>query len=203
MLRFLQFFTLRVQLITFVVSTVLFIVLTITSGFAWSWFFLLIMLVLIVKYLILGTVNAAAMEMQMGDLERAERTLNYTRFPKMLQFKYHGVYYFLKGTMAMQRGDWKDSEAHIQHALDLTLPADEMTAVAYLNMASIQARRRRKKEAQEYIQKAKKLKVQEPTLQAQIQQVEDALNGRGAQQRNTRNMRPGRRSNSPQGGSWF
>src|SRR5690606_35282818 len=105
MLGFIRFFTFERQVILFALCFVLSVVLIITTGFAWAWMPLIFVILLPVKHFLIGTVNGAAMKMQMGDVDGAERLLKYVIKPSWLQFGYHGMYYFIKSSVAMQKGD--------------------------------------------------------------------------------------------------
>lgn len=201
MLKFIRFFTLRVQLILFVVSVIAAIALTVTSGLTWSWIFYLIIIILITKYILIGTVNGAAMSLQGGAIDKAERLLSYTKFPKWLQFGYHGVYYFLKSIIAMQKKDFKASEEYTHKALAIGLPSNDNEALAYINLAGIYANQRRIREAKDYVKRAKKLKVNEPMIQEQIKQIDDALHGRNQNAPKQKGRRG--RSRGSSGARWF
>lgn len=201
MLKFVRFFTLRVQLILLVVSLIAAVALTITSGLTWSWIFYLIIIILVTKYILIGTVNGAAMSLQTGDIEKSERLLSYTKFPHWLRFGYHGVYYFLKSIIAMQKKDYKASEEYTHKALDIGLPSDENEALAYINLAGIYANQRRIREAKDYVKRAKKLKITEPMIQQQIKQIDDALHGRNQNAPKQKGRRG--RSRGAGGARWF
>lgn len=201
MLGFLRLFTLRVQLILFVVSLIAAVALTITSGLTWSWIFYLILIILITKYILIGTVNGAAMSLQSQQIDKAERLLSYTKFPQWLRFGYQGIFYFLKSIIAMQRKDFKASEEYTHKALAIGLPSDENEALAYINLAGIYANQRRIREAKDYVQRAKKLKVTEPMIKEQIKQIDDALHGRNQSMQKQKGRRG--RSRGAGGARWF
>jgi tetratricopeptide (TPR) repeat protein len=177
MLSFVQFFTLPRQMVLFVLSLVGLVALHWWIGFAASWIPALILIFLVVKYFILGTVNAAVMEMQMGDIEKAERLLNWTRKPSWLRFGYHGVYFMLKSQFAFHRKDYTVAEAHAEKALTLDLQ-DDMKAGLYLELINIHASRRNIPKVKELLQKSKKLNVTVPQLRDKFKEVEQMLAGK-------------------------
>lgn len=177
MLSFVQFFTLRRQVILFVLSLVGLVGLHIWVGFAASWIPALILIVLITKYIILGTVNAAVMEMQMGDFDNAERILNWTKRPSWLRFGYHGVYFMLKSQFAFNRKDFNAAEAYAEKALALDLQ-DDMKAGLYLELINIHASRRNVPKVKDLLQKSKKLNITVPQLKDKFKEVELMLAGK-------------------------
>lgn len=181
MLGFFQFFTIQRQLILFIVSFFGIFALHYWIGFAGSWLPALIVIFLAIKYIILGTVNAAVMEMQMGDFEKAERILNWTKKPSWLRFGYHGVFFMLKSQFAFQRQDFAAAESYAEKALTLDL-ADDMKAGLYLELINIHAQRRNVPKVKELLAKSKKLNVTVPQLKEKFKEVELMLEGKHPQQ---------------------
>ena len=177
MLSFVQFFTLPRQMMLFVLSLVGLVGLHLWIGFAASWIPALILIFLVVKYFILGTVNAAVMEMQMGDIDKAEKILNWTKKPRWLRFGYHGIYFMLKSQFAFQRKDYTVAEAQAEKALTLDLQ-DDMKAGLYLELINIQASRRNIPKVKELLQKSKKLNITVPQLKDKFKEVEQMLAGK-------------------------
>lgn len=174
---FLRFFTIERQAILFVLSFIGIFGFHYMWGFAGSWFPILIVLILVIKHLLIGTVNAAAMKMQMGDFDGAESILKYTLKPSWLKFGFHGAYYMMKSKIAMLRKDYKEGERLSMIALELDLQED-MKASIYLDLIGISAQRKNQAKAKEYLQKAKKLNVTQPMIKEKIKEVEDMLKGR-------------------------
>ena len=168
MFAFAQFFTLKRQLMLFIGSFVCIFLFHYWFGFAGSWLPFLIALFLGVKYVILGTVNGAVMEMQMGNFPEAEKILGWTRFPHWLRFGYHGVFYMLKSQMAFQRGDHNAAESYAEKALSLDLQ-DDMKAGLYLELVNIYGMRKNVPKVKEFMQKAKKIEHHRSPNSGQIQ----------------------------------
>ncbi len=177
MLSFFQFFTIERQLVLFVVSFIGVFVLHYLFGFAGSWLPLLIMIFLLVKYAILGTVNAAVMKMQVGDFAGAERTLSWTKKPSWLRFGYHGVFYMLKSQFAFQRGDHNAAESYAEKALSLDLQ-DDMKAGLYLELINIYGQRRNIPKVKELYQRGRKLNITVPQLREKYKEIELMLEGK-------------------------
>lgn len=184
MINFIRFFTFERQVILFVVSLILSVVLLITSGFAWAWMPLIFVVLLPVKHILIGTVNGAAMKMQTGDMLGAERVLKYVLKPSWLQFGYHGMFYFLKSSIALQKSELKKAEALANQALALKLP-DDMKAMAYLQLININGMYQKQSpqskiflpKIKELLVKAKKLNVQNQMIRDNINEVDSMLKG--------------------------
>ncbi len=176
MIGFLRFFTIERQFILFIFSFVLIFVLHSWAGFAGSWFPILIVLSLIVKHLLIGTVNAAAMRMQSGDFDGAEKILKYTLKPNWLRFTYHGMYYLIRGRVEFNKKNYKEVERLTEIALNLELQ-DDFRAMLYLQMINIHGTRKNQIKVKEYYQKAKKLNVTQLEVKQNIAEVGQMLKG--------------------------
>jgi hypothetical protein len=182
MINFLRFFTIERQFILFILSLVSIFALHSWAGFAGSWFPILIVLILVAKHLLIGTVNAAAMKMQTQDFDGAERLLKYTFKPNWLRFTYHGMYYWIKSTLAFQRKDFKSAERLSNIALGLDLQ-DDFKAMIYLQLINIYGTKNNRIKVKELYQKAKKLTVTQEMVKQNIQEVGLMLQGKHSEQK--------------------
>lgn len=182
MVNFLRFFTIERQFILFIVSLIAIVPLHLWAGFAGSWFPILIATFLLVKHLLIGTVNAAAMKMQYGDFDGAERLLGYTFKPSWLRFTYHGMFYWIKSTLAFQKKNFKEAERLSHIALDLDLQ-DDFKAMIYLQLMNIYGTRNNRMKVKELYQKAKKLNVTQEAVKQNITEVGLMLQGKHAEQK--------------------
>lgn len=148
-------------------------------GFWYSFPLLLIGLVLVVGYVLFGTVQSAAVLMQSGDFEKSDQRLNLTLTPKWLYATNRAYYYMIKGSIAMARKDMDESEQWLRKAQEIDVPTDNEKAMLELQLANIMASRNKWKQAQIHFRNLKKLKVTEPTIKEQIDQFEKALANRG------------------------
>ena len=176
MVGFLRFFTIERQFILFVFSIIMMFVLHSWAGFAGSWFPFLIILFLIVKHFLIGTVNAAAMKLQFGDFEGAEKLLKYTIKPSWLRFTYHGMYYLIKGRIEFNKKNYKEVERLTEIALALDLQ-DDFRAMLYLQLINIYGIRKNQIKVKEYYQKAKKLNVTQEEVKNNIAEIGQMLKG--------------------------
>jgi hypothetical protein len=187
---FLRFFNFQRQIILFFVSLALTIFLWLTVGLVWAWIPLLVVIILLTKHILIGTVNGAALKMQEGDAEGADKLLNYTFKPSWLQFGYHGMYYFMKSTIAMQKGDTKKAESLTYKVLTMKI-ADDFKGMAYLQLINVQAMQLQRdpknllivNKIKELHAKTKKLNITTPQVKEQLAQVDMMLKGDHESQR--------------------
>ena len=155
------------------------IILSITPGFWYGFPFWLIGLVLVVGYVLLGTVQSAAELMQKMDLDGAERRLGLTLSPKLLYTANRAYYYITKGTIALHRKKTDEAEEWLHKAESLKLPTEDEAAMVQLQLANIQATRNKWQAAQVHFRQAKKYKVTNAEIKKQIKEFEKVLSNRG------------------------
>lgn len=182
MINFVRFFTIERQFMLFVGALVAMVALHLWAGFAGSWLPILIIIFLVAKHLLIGTVNAAAMKMQMGDFDGADKILSYTFKPDWLRFTYHGMYYWIKSTIEFQRKNNKESERLANKALGLDLQ-DDIKGMIYLQLMNIHGTRNNRAKVKDLYQKAKKLNVTQPQVKENIEQVGLMLQGKHSEQK--------------------
>ncbi len=182
------------------------IVLAILFGFWYAFPLLLTGLILLVGYVLFGTIQSAATIMQAGNFEGADQRLNLTLSPRLLYVTNRAYYYMIKGSIAMARKDMDESEEWLRKAQTLKLPTDNEKAMLELQLANIMASRNKWKQAQLHYRNTKKLKITEPTIKEQLQQFEKALQNQGQMKAATRQglgqkggypMRPGGKRRRP------
>jgi hypothetical protein len=190
MIGFLRFFTFQRQLVLFALSLVLTVYLWATVGFAWAWIPLLVLIILLTKHFLIGTVNGAAMKLQMGDPDAAEKLLKYTFNPSWLQFGYHGMYYFLQSGIAMQKGELKKTEALAHKAMKLKVP-DDIKGMLHIQLINVYGMYQKNNPnnkkymmmMKEQLQKAKKLNISNPQVRENIKEIDLMLKGQHQQQK--------------------
>ena len=148
-------------------------------GFWYGFPFLLAGIILTIGYIMLGTVQSAAMLLNAQKPDEAEARLKYTYFPKWLFVMNRGYYYMLHGTIAMMRKDNTKAESWINQALATGLPTANEKATAYLQLANIAASKGSCPMAQKHIAEAKKLDITEPMLKEQMKEIDAAMKQRG------------------------
>lgn len=181
------------------------IALAIAYGFWYSFPLLLIGIALLVGYLLLGTVQSAAMLMQKADLMAAEKRLNLTLSPKLLYATNRAYYYMLKGTIAVNNKNTEEGEMWLEKAKAINVPTDNEKAMIELQLANIHASKNRWKQAKMHFRAAKQLKITDGNIKEQLKQFEKALSnsgqlkaaGRMGGQKGAGVMRPGGKRRRP------
>jgi tetratricopeptide (TPR) repeat protein len=166
-------------------------ILAFVYGFWYAFPFLLIGILLLVSYVMLGTVQSAATMAQTMQFEEADKRLGLTLNPNWLYKTNRAFYYLMKGTIAMNQKDNDAAEKYLNIAQSIDLPTDNEKAMVGLQLANIHAMKGKWNNAKLHFNKVKKLKVTEPQLKEQVKQFEKALTNRG-QMKHARTMQ-GRR----------
>ncbi len=156
------------------------IVLAILYSFWYALPLILIGLVLLVGYLMLGTVQSAALMLQTGDMAGAEKRLKLTPSPRLLYSANRAYYYMLKAGIAQNRQQHQEAEKLLQKARDIKVPTDNERAVIHLQLANIALQRSNWNQARAYFKVVKDCKVTEPTIKEQIREFEKVLKNRSA-----------------------
>ncbi|MEY3050342.1 MAG: hypothetical protein RLY31_127 [Bacteroidota bacterium] len=142
-------------------------------GFWYAFPFFLAGLVLLVGYLLLGTVQSAAMIMQNGsDFLGADKRLRLTLTPKLLYVTNRAYYFLLKGTVAQGLNRMDEAEEWLGRAQELKLPTDNEKAAVLLQLAGIAAQRGRWNLVKIHLKKFKELHVTEQAIKDQAKQLE-------------------------------
>ena len=170
---------------------------TFVWGFWWSFPFILAGLILLAGYFLLGTVQSAAMTLQTGDMDAAQKRLNLTFFPNWLYTPNRAYFYMLKGTIAGNEKNYEEAEEFLVKAQKIGLPTDNEKAMVLLSLSNFRAMKNNWAAAENYYRQIKDLKVTEPMLKEQIKEFDKAIKQRG--QANTM-MRPGFRGGYVPGG---
>lgn len=168
------------------------IALSIAFGFWYAFPFLLIGLALLVGYVLLGTVQSAAMLMQNNDFDGTEKRLNLTLNPNWLYTTNRAYYYMIKGSIALSRKDMEQGEALLKKAQEINVPTDNEKAMIELQLANISATKSKWKQAEIHLRNIKQLKVTEPMVKEQIKQLEKAMQNQGQVKAATRMGAQGR-----------
>lgn len=182
MIGFFRFFTFQRQFVLFVICLISIPLLHMWAGFAGSWLPVLIAIILLVKHILIGSVNAAAMQLQDGDFEGAEKTLTYTWRPDKLKMGFNGMYYLIKARVEFQKKNYELVEKLSKKALSFNLQ-DDFKAMVYLQLINIYGQRRNTNRVKEYLQKCKKLNVTQEMIKMNIQEVEKMVKGTHDQQK--------------------
>lgn len=144
-------------------------------GMAWSWLFYVPGLILLIGYILFGTIGPASKALQAGDFDKAQNLLDKTWKPNwMIKFN-RGTFFFIKGTIATQKKQFQEAEDFMKQALDIGLPSDDFTGQVLLVLAQIAGSKNRRTQAKNYIREAKQLNIKEPVVLQAINDVEKQL----------------------------
>ena len=154
-------------------------ILAILVNFWYALPLLLVGIALTIGYVLLGTVQSAAMIMQTGDFESTEKRLGLILNPNWLYSTNKAYYYMVKGSIAMARKDTEASERYLKMAQEIDIPTDNEKAMLELQLANINATKGRWKQAQIHYRNLKQLKVSEPTIKEQIKEFDKVMQNRG------------------------
>ncbi|HEY1025447.1 MAG TPA: DUF2892 domain-containing protein [Sphingobacteriaceae bacterium] len=146
----------------------------------WGWGVLLIFLALIVIVTFFFNENMliAQYYLRKENMEKAEQWLGkITNYEKQLIRAQHGYYNLLIGLIESRKAPMQ-SEKYFKRALSLGMTMEHNVALAKLSLAGIAMSKRNKREAQMYLQEAKKadknklLAEQIKMMQAQMGQLD-------------------------------
>lgn len=155
------------------------IALWIAFGFWYGFFFLLAGLILLIGYILLGTVAPAAQALQKMEFDKAERLLNLTLTPKWLYASNRAYYYMLKGSIAISRKDMAKGEEYLKIAEAVEVPTDNERAMLQIQLAQIALNKGRWQEARVHYKKAKDCKISEGPIKEQFRELEKVINQSG------------------------
>lgn len=170
-----------------------------TAGFWYGFPFLLIGIGFLVSYILLGTVQSAAVMLEKMEFAAAEERLKWTFKPNWLYVTNRAFYYIMKGSIAANLNRPDEAEAYFEKAKDLKLPSDNERALVYLQLANIKANQGKWTQAKNYFHQVKKFNVSEGMLKDQIKQFDKALNQSGnmVHLRGGQAMQPGGKRRRP------
>lgn len=142
--------------------------------------FVIIGIILLVSYILLGTIQHTAKVLQANqNYLEAEKWLNLTWKPEWLYVTNRAYFYMMKGTIAQGLGRTDEAETWLQKAQTVNLPTDNEKAAVQLQLAGIAIQRQKINLAKNYLKNIKDLNVTEPMLRDQIKQFDKAMAQQG------------------------
>lgn len=177
------------------------ILLSSAYGFWYGFPFVLIGIILLVGYILLGTVQSAAQLMQKMQFDLVEKRLALTFFPNLLYKANRAYMFMIRGTIAMYTKDLSAAEIWLNKALVTGLSTEGEKGTVYFQLANIAAQKNNWTAAQNQFKKAKEYKVTDPEMKEQYKQFEKALQNRGIMNPGNRGMmmQPGGKRKRPRG----
>ena len=142
--------------------------------------FVIIGLVLLVSYIMLGTIVSASEFVQKQQYTEADKRLKLTLSPKLLYPTNRAYYYILKGSFAVNEKNHKEGEEFFNKALSIKLPSDNEKAMVLLQLANINASKNKWTAAKKYYNDAKKLNITKKNLKGQLKEFNKVFANKGA-----------------------
>lgn len=148
-------------------------------GFWYGFPILLMGVILLIAYILLGTVGSAAKALQTQDFAKADKMLKLTAFPKFLYATNRAYFYMLKGNVALSNKDMEEGERYLKMAEEIEVPTDNEKAMLQIQLANIAASKNRWKQVHNYYRNIKSLKITDPNIKEQRKMLEKALKSSG------------------------
>ena len=155
------------------------VILSVLYGFWYAFPFLLIGIILLVGYLLFGTVQSAAKMMQTMDIVGAEKRMKLTLSPKLLYSANRAYFYMLKGTIAQHKKDTEESEFYFQKAKETKLPSDNERAMVNIQLANMQANRGNWPLAKQLYREVRNMHITEPQIKEQVEEFGKVIKNSG------------------------
>lgn len=168
------------KLVLIVLSLALGIWLWSAFGIWYGIWFVIVGVVLLVSYIMLGTIVSTSEFVQKQDYDSAEKRLKLTPSPKLLYPTNRAYYYILKGSFAINRKENNKGEELFNKALSIKLPSDNEKAMILLQLANINASKSKWTTAKKYYNEVKKLKITEKSLKEQVKEFNKVFANKGA-----------------------
>ena len=129
------------------------------------WIFTGIMVILVAGIFVLllfqhERILQALWFMRKQKMDKAFNAIDKIKNPEQLPKKQEAMVYFLKGSFGAQNRSIGKTESLLKKALSTGLKNDQYKAMAKMNLAAISMQKRRKREALNYLNEAKKLDSQ-------------------------------------------
>lgn len=150
-----------------------------SAGVWYGIWFVIVGLVLLVGYILLGTVSPAAKALQEAEIDKAEKLLKLTLTPKLLYVTNRAYYYMLKGSIAIARKDTDEGEKWLKVAEAIDVPTDNEKAMLQIQLANISGSKNKWKQAQIHFRNAKQLKITDSNIKGQLKELEKAFANQG------------------------
>lgn len=155
------------------------LVLAFTVSFWYALPLLIVGLILLASYVLLGTVQSAAMFMQSTDFDACEKRLALTLSPNFLYVTNRAYYFLIKGSIAMQRNKTEEAEIWLTKAQSLKLPSDNEKAMIMIQMINIHLTKNRFTQANNAYRELKKLNITIDAFKDQMKMLDEVMKQQG------------------------
>lgn len=151
------------------------ILLHLREGLSSAWYLYLAAAILLLTYLLFGSVWTAFGLLRKGKPDEAERVLKQIYFPELLIRRHRAYYHFCWGMIHLQRKELQPGEQDLKKALELDLDQEVDRALAELNLAHIYYLQQRFDQSRQYLQQAKSREADDLLIRNNVEKLEKAL----------------------------
>ncbi|XZF12508.1 hypothetical protein ACTHGU_12005 [Chitinophagaceae bacterium MMS25-I14] len=131
-------------------------------------------LLIVLGYFLNGAVFLAFRKLSKNDFEQAEKLLDMTKYPQYLGRSQKAYYYFTRACIEGNKGNLQPAATAFETAIKTGLRTQNDTAVALLNLATINYNLGEKSKAKKYLQSLKQV-TYNAGLQPEIDKLNDLL----------------------------
>ena len=131
--------------------------------------------ILLISFIILGTVGPAFSRLRKGKILEARQLLGMTHFPNLLLRRHKAYYHFSYGMIDLQQKKLDRSIFHLEKAITLGLRNKNDHALAALNLAHIHFVQKNHQLSGEWAQRAKGYAPDDLMIQEKLAELEAAL----------------------------
>lgn len=122
-----------------------------------------------------GTVYVAFQELKKGNYNKAEKLISKIKNPDILNKAQKSYYHFTQGAIASNNEDWDKSYSEWSKALNTGLRTENDISIALVNLANVELERKNFKEANEFIEKTRELKLK-PLIKSETDRIQNEIN---------------------------
>jgi len=126
-------------------------------------------------YYKIGTVPLALIKARKNEFDKAEKVLDLIQNPDRLSKKYKAYYYFIRGFIARERDQFKESKTCLDEVLAIGMKMESDRAMTLLALADMELIDRHEERARAYFIQIKNLKVN-ASLMPSIRKMQEFLN---------------------------
>ena len=147
-------------------SIVLAIFVTITSGFWPAFILYFVGVIALFSHFFVGPLRLVQEPMEQGNMDEVEKILNSIKFPQLLYKPIRSTYFTLKGNVAMMKQDFDGAEKHLKMSSELGSPMPDAEGANKLQLGMMSLQKGDFKQGESYIRAAIKLGLSDKESEA-------------------------------------
>jgi tetratricopeptide (TPR) repeat protein len=147
-------------------SIVLAIFVTITSGFWPAFILYFVGVIALFSHFFVGPLRLVQEPMEQGNIDEVEKILNSIKFPQLLYKPIRSTYFTLKGNVAMMKQDFDGAEKHLKMSSELGSPMPDAEGANKLQLGMMSLQKGDFKQGESYIRAAIKLGLSDKESEA-------------------------------------